>query len=336
MADQRNGGISWTSETWNPIRGCSRVNASCVNCYAEAVAIRFSGKSMPYHGLVRLSKKDGKPLGWNGKVRFVEDHLTDPLRWKRPRRIFVNSMSDLFHENLPFTTIAAIFGVMAAAHQHTFQVLTKRPARMREWFEWVANDADGASSHVQLCLQDVAGLIGTGGKWSPTEAWPLPNVWIGTSVGNQEEADAFIPDLLEVPAAVHWVSYEPAHGPIDFTHIACEGEEGEPDAFNALLGTPRRWGYDPQKKIDWLVCGGESGPGARPFDVAWARSVIKQCREHKTPCFIKQLGSEPVDMALGLDLKRCWTSAEAQPVRDRKGGDPDEWPEDLRVREYPA
>jgi len=297
MGDQRNGGIAWTDHSWNPVRGCSRVNASCVNCYAETMAMRFYGSGMPYEELVRISKKTKKPLGWSGDVRLVPERLGDPLRWQRPRRIFVNSMSDLFHEKLPDKTIDLIFGVMAGAPRHTFQVLTKRPERMSKYMRARAS---------------------------------LSNVWLGASVGCQSEADEFIPFLLDTPAAVRWVSYEPAHGAIDFTNIACVREEDEPDTFNPLRdGSPRRYGSDPSKRINWIVCGGESGPRARPFDLAWARSTIAQCRQAKVPVFVKQLGSNPFSM---LDRDTC------QPVRyhDSAGAEPNEWPEDLRVQEFPT
>ena len=194
--------IEWTDATWNPIRGCSRVSEGCRHCYAERVAARFSGPGQPYEGLVRISNTlDGrKPTGWNGTVRMVAEHLADPLRWKKPRRIFVNSMSDLFHERLTNEQIAAVFGVMAAAGSHTFQVLTKRAARMREWFAWAGDH--GASGARSACRASAALYLGALPEPPGADTWPLPNVWLGVSAENQAAADERIPDLLATPAAV--------------------------------------------------------------------------------------------------------------------------------------
>ncbi len=325
MSDQRDGGISWTDETWNPIRGCSRVSEGCRNCYAEKVAGRFSGPGLPYEGLVTIGEKGPR---WNGTVRLVPEHLGDPLRWKRPRRVFVNSMSDLFHESLPFETIAAVFGVMAAAPQHTFQVLTKRPRRALEFFAWAERENTGHVMANALCVQPASwpscvgeegdGLIDHPGL----NRWPLPNVWLGVSVEDQATANERIPLLLECPAAVRWVSAEPLLGPLDMSEASLSLGVGLTDGS--------RWtGTKPI--LDWIVVGGESGPGARPFDLAWARSVVAQCKTAGVPVFVKQLGATPVDSAC-VDVV-------GRPVRiglrDRKGADMSEWPEDLRVRQWP-
>jgi protein gp37 len=192
---------------------------------------------------------DGKFRGrWNGQVRFIERHLEDPLRWKRPRRIFVNSMSDLFHEEVKSDWIAAIFSVIEASPRHTFQILTKRPERMREWVApfdaWLRYAAD------------------------TTFALRFKHVWLGVSVEDQATAGERIPILLRTPAAVRWVSYEPALGPLNLAEIETGGE--------ALL--------------DWLVCGGESGPGARPMHPDWARAARDQCFAASVPFFFKQWG----------------------------------------------
>lgn len=320
MGDQRQGGISWTDETWNPIRGCSRVNASCINCYAEAVAIRFSGPGLAYEGLVRMSKKDGSPLGWNGKVRRIDSHVLDPCRWGRPRRVFVNSMSDLFHEDLPFEDIAVIFGVMAAAPTHTFQVLTKRPQRALDFFAWaIEQDAglteqqlDGAARGRLHCLSaalaweidhgDSDSKASLHRKWAaePVGPWPLPNVHMGVSVGNQAEADEFVPLAIRYPASLVWVSQEPQHG---------------------LVVYSEEW----LSKIRWIVVGGESGPGARPFHIDWARTTLAQGARAKVPVFVKQLGADP------------WTQDQRmRPLKDKAGGDPAEWPRDLQIQEFPC
>ncbi len=315
MSDQRDGGISWTDETWNPIRGCSRVSEGCRNCYAERVAARFSGPGLAYEGLAR--RTESGEARWTGVVKLVPEHLADPLRWKRPRRIFVNSMSDLFHEGLSNEDIAAIFGVMAAAPQHTFQVLTKRAERMRRWFEWVVSrpgvaGAGGGFIHPFGIIAPAADSYGVktsvsalyeqhGGGPAP---WPLPNVHVGVSVENQAAADERIPKLLECPAAVRWVSYEPAlegvtlrepwlHG--RFIECPDETQDETTDECLGCDGIPRsgQRGGDPcgavrGPKLDWIVIGGESGPDARPFDLAWARSTIGQCREAGTKVFVKQ------------------------------------------------
>jgi protein gp37 len=253
--------IEWTDASWNPIRGCSRVSEGCRNCYAERVAARFSGSGKPYEGLA-VMKSDGPH--WTGKVELVREHLEDPLHWRKPRRIFVNSMSDLFHENCDPEWIGAIFRVMLLARQHTFQILTKRPEQMRKWFrEWYAG---------QL---------------------PSKNVWLGVSVEDQKTADERIPLLLETPAAVRWVSYEPALGPVDFTPFFdpvgsyCCG--GEPEFCHCL----DQWPCDEHGNYlspNWIVCGGESGPGARPMHPDWARSARDQCQAAGVPFFFKQWG----------------------------------------------
>ena len=311
MAD--NTGISWTDATWNPIRGCSKVSAGCKNCYAEKVAARFSGPGQPYEGTVR----DGR---WNGQIRLVPDMLSRPLKWRRHRRIFVDSMSDLFHEGVPFEYVAAVFGVMAACPQHTFQVLTKRPERALEFFEWVQSEWEAERMAPAYCRTSTQTDIVRGaailrdanvGIKVTTEPWPLPNVHLGVSVEDQATADARIPVLLQCPAAVRFVSYEPALGPVDFYGPGwfVDGPEGP--------------------GLDWIIVGGESGPNARPFDVAWARSTIAQCRAASVACFVKQLGARPeFNGAMGF-VSEQWK------LKDKAGADPAEWPEDLRVQEFP-
>lgn len=281
--------IEWTDATWNPIRGCSRVSEGCRHCYAERVAARFSGPGQPYEGLVRISNTlDGrKPTGWNGTVRMVAEHLADPLRWKRPRRVFVNSMSDLFHESLTNEQIAAVFGVMAAAPQHTFQVLTKRAARMRAWFEWVTKNrgstpyvAHESSVVVRAAEQYVGGL-------GVDCVWPLPNVWLGVSVENQAAADERIPELLATPAVVRWISAEPLLGPVNLTSWLWDWSRIESEDDNGGALPPR----DP--RLSWVVAGCESGPGARPCDVAWLRSLRDQCAKAGVAYFVKQAKHVP-------------------------------------------
>lgn len=191
--------IEWTDATWNPIRGCSRVSEGCKNCYAERMAARFSGEGMPYDGLAKMTP-DGPR--WTGKLSLVEGKLGEPLRWKNPRRIFVNSMSDLFHERVSDQWLERIFKVMHIAHQHTYQILTKRPKRM---FDWMTRYWDNGKNK---CAID--------------------NLWLGVSVEDQKTADERIQFLLQTPAAVRWISAEPLLGPLilgDYLHFT--GRERE-------------------------------------------------------------------------------------------------------------
>jgi protein gp37 len=302
-------GISWTDATWNPVRGCSRVSEGCRHCYAERVAARFSGPGQPYEGLARYKltivnseehdADNRRESRWTGSVRFVAEHLADPLRWRKPRRIFVNSMSDLFHERLTNEQIAAVFGVMAAAPHHTFQVLTKRAKRMREWFAWVGSQGSESRWHgaVLTCARRAFDYL----EWDSrlnreTEhrGWPLPNVWLGVSVEDQAAADERVPELLATPAVVRFLSCEPLIGAVDLTHRSPN---------RALIGaTARRvfrdaGGIDepgipghlkPPPSINWMIAGCESGPSARPCDVAWLRSLRDQCASAAVPFFLKQ------------------------------------------------
>lgn len=268
-----NSKIEWTDSTWNPIRGCTRVSEGCRNCYAERVAARFSGEGQPYEGLARMTSQG--PL-WTGKIKLVEEHLNDPLRWKKPRLIFVNSMSDLFHEGVPDSFIDRVFAVMALSPQHTFQVLTKRPERMSRYL-WSA----------ERRVASLAGYSTNEGDWYK---WPLKNVWLGVSIEDQKTADERIPLLLQTPAAVRWLSAEPLLGPINF--------RWEPYAHEATGETYREYlerhgkvnQYEALRQISWVVAGGESGPGARPMHPDWARSLRDQCAEARVPFFFKQFG----------------------------------------------
>lgn len=199
-------GIEWTDATWNPIRGCSRVSEGCRNCYAESMANRYSGPGLPYEGLAANGK-------WTGEVRVVETHIEDPLRWKKPRKIFVNSMSDLFHDGLRDEDIAEVFGVMALANQHIFQVLTKRPKRMSKLLNdvmfWARVEGVAQRREHERTGEDPSLSLAVHG--------PLPNVWLGVSVENQASADERIPWLLGTPAAVRFLSCEPLLGPVDLT-----------------------------------------------------------------------------------------------------------------------
>ena len=301
--------IEWTNATWNPVRGCSIVSKGCTNCYAMRQAHRQSGPGRAYEGLTQKSK--GGPV-WTGQVRLVPELLEAPLHWKRPRRIFVNSMSDLFHEALPDEAIDRVFAVMALCPQHAFQCLTKRADRLMRYFTCWPERHERIDNLIHELMESGMDEFPRGRGFPRfCEDWPLPNVWLGVSVEDQKTSDERIPLLLQTPAAVRFVSYEPALGPVNFEQFPLKTLDG---------------GENPG--IDWLICGGESGPGARPFEVAWARNTIQQCKAAGVACFVKQLGARPFyhDAA-----SHTWELM----LKDSKGGDMAEWPEDLRVREFP-
>jgi protein gp37 len=292
MADHT--GIGWTDATWNPVVGCSLVSPGCTNCYAMGQAARIVrcseglGRASAYDGTVEAVK--GKPV-WTGKVALASDAtLTQPLRWKKPRRIFVNSMGDLFHEDVPDEWIDRVFAVMALAPQHTFHILTKRSARMRAYLTQTRT-VEKADVRNRLAWDTTIEVMNL---WAPQwksetpygthrsraiqafTAWPLPNVWLGVSAEDQRRADQRIPDLLATPAAIRFVSAEPLLGPIDFGRM----QDGLPDnAWLTWLDT-----------LDWIIVGGESGPNARPMHPDWARSIRDQCAAAGTAFFFKQWG----------------------------------------------
>lgn len=372
--------IEWTDRVWNPVTGCTKVSAGCKNCYAEGVAHRFWG--------------DRKFTD----VRTHADRLDEPLRWRKPLRVFVNSMSDLFHDDVPDDFLRRVFASMAIVPECTFQVLTKRPERMRQFVAennaescLVAADegrARGAfaveprlSFHARARLESTV---------VPRPSWPLPNVWLGVSVEDQRAAEERIPVLLRTPAAVRFLSCEPLLGPVDLNrrlyhskrlHLrACvegmlrnksfsgltdesgkalsrsQAEQrlrellasgvrylrvGDCDAFDPTTGCPGHV----EPKVNWVIVGGESGLGARPCDVAWIRSIVEQCGVAGVACFVKQLGALPIadgkgvaGFTMGQLSGRDHGHGDAHcaiDLRDRKGGDQAEWPEDLRVRQFP-
>lgn len=271
--------IQWTGKTWNPIRArnratgkvgwfCEHVSEGCRNCYAEKMNQNtYFGNGLPY----KTSSLDDLELFLDEKI------LEQPLHWRKSTKVFPCSMTDLFGRFVPDEWLVKIFGVMAQATRHTFQVLTKRAERMYEVSE------------------NIPGLI----DW--------PNVWLGVSVEDQNTAYDRISDLLSTPAGKHWVSAEPLLGPLH------------------LCGLGGCCGFR-EHDLDWMVIGGESGPSARPFHLEWARDIIAQLGDADTPVapFVKQLGSNPFESDVPVILK------------DKKGGDMNEWPKDLRVREFPT
>ncbi len=324
--------IQWSQLVWNPLRGCSRVSPGCENCYAETIAERFSGPGLHFEGYAERGK------GWTRKVSLLGgDKLLDPLHWKAPRKIFVNSMSDLFHEAITNEQIAAIFGVMAACPQHTFQVLTKRAARMRAWFAWMEEARVLGSEPLAECL---LGAISPGTTSSRARLaaltvkrpWPLPNVHLGVSVENQHYADERIPDLLHTPAVVRWVSAEPLLDGIELgRYLDSQGWYAQ-KVWTAPGSAPIPPHH--QGSLDWVVVGGESGHHARPFDLVWARALLNQCGRYHVPIFVKQLGAKAFDQ-LVMDDQRRPLGGVRRLLTDSHGGDMDEWPIDLRVRQWP-
>lgn len=264
--------IEWTDKVWNPVTGCTKVSAGCANCYAETFAHRGMGQ-------------------WKGRkfedVRIHNDRLNQPWHWRKPARVFVNSMSDLFHEDVPDDFINAVWRVMAENAQLTFQVLTKRPERMLEF---------GTGNH---------------------------NIWLGVSVENQKAADERIPLLFQTPAAVRFLSVEPMLESIRLPWakpgvIIFKNDEKIPPSLH------------------WVICGGESGPKARPFNIDWARDLRDQCKAVGVPFFMKQMGAKPYEP---FRCPHCHgqhpEDAKKIIFKNRKGGDMAEWPEDLRMREFP-
>jgi protein gp37 len=284
MADKSS--IEWTDATWNPITGCTKVSPGCDHCYAERIVERFKGK------------------GAFENVTLNEERLDAPLRWRKPRRVFVNSMSDLFHDSVPDEYIAKVFAVMALSPRHTFQVLTKRHARMRSLL-----GAHGFWAQVGLAALDLREI------WLPAagvslDAHALPNVWLGVSVEDQKWADIRVPALLDTPAAVRFLSCEPLLGPVNIWRWI---EGADPDAECLTCGTEEfsdtdshpvlneeneqtgEWCDGPirpyNRNLHWVIVGGESGPGARPMHPDWARSLRDQCGAAGVPFFFKQWGN---------------------------------------------
>ena len=288
-------GIQWTDVVWNPTTGCDRVSPGCDHCYALTMAKRLKGMGQAKY------QRDGDPKtsGPGFGLTVHPDALILPLRWLKPRRIFVNSMSDLFHDDVPDDFIGSVWDVMARTPRHTYQILTKRHGRMRSLLSRWADDDWTWRRH--------------DGLWCGPVKGPLPNVWLGVSAEDQHWADIRVPALMHTPAAIRFVSAEPLLGPIslhrglawcpvhDFTGGFCKGPC--PD-----LIVP-----------DWLIIGGESGPGARPMDITWARDLLNSCQIAGITPFVKQLGAI-AGRALGAGAH---------------GADWDAWPEDLKCREFP-
>lgn len=310
--------IEWTDAVWNPTVGCSVLSPGCTNCYAMRMAGRLEAMGNAIYRGHTIKTKAGHV--WNGKVGASNHRqMIAPLPWKKPRRVFVNSMSDLFHEDMPDEVIDQVFAVMALCPQHTFQVLTKRSGRMREYL----SDRGAILRWIHAAPPKAA---------NPDVRWrnPLPNVHLGVSVEDRERATR-IDDLRGTPAVIRFLSLEPLL-----------------DSMEGVRFTG----------IDQVIVGGESGPGARPNWVPNVRAIVRQCREDGAAPFVKQLGANVRDrndagfdgcepdswpdmdpFNIEHDLDGISTEYQGAPVRvrlkSRKGGDMDEWPMDLRVRERP-
>jgi len=329
--------IEWTrgddgtpGATWNPVTGCTKISPGCDRCYAETFAERWRG--VPGHHFEN---------GFDIQTR--PDRLTLPLRWKKPRRVFLDSMFDLFHSDISDGYIARVWDVMARCPQHTFLILTKRPGRMRSWVQrWASREGDhrvspdalpqgpeavratytSGRSHLFADMLDDMGEPPQGCAYplydwmEGPRWWPgvLPNVWLGASVEDQKWADIRIPALLETPAAVRFLSAEPLLGEINLRQavIPMGSERGHGLTASYVHGSGC---CDRFHGIDWVIVGGESGRRSRPMDLQWASQLVTQCRDASVPVFVKQLGS-----AFG----------------PRKGADMATWPLNLRVREFPT
>ena len=326
--------IQWTDHSINPIRArrksdrrqvghfCQMTSPGCAHCYSSEMQRRFGTPAFGGEGKLKplpIIGADGRvSVGDDLEVFLDESKFTEIRRRKKPTKYFWCDMTDLFGSWVPDSWIDACFRTMAETPRHIHQVLTKRADRMRDYVSkrWGTFD----------------------GKNYP----PLPNVWLGTSVENQAAADERIPILLETPAAVRFLSCEPLLGPVDLR--ACRYKSPTTPAWSSsalggvLLGGQR------VRCIDWVIAGGESGPGARRCNVDWIRDIVRQCRDASVPCFVKQLGANVVDECEDCTPEHTGWPAEGGPMdwetgrvrlKDKKGGVMEEWPEALRVREWP-
>ncbi len=296
--------IEWTDATWNPVTGCVKVSQGCKNCYAKREWPRLAGNKASVYAGRKFED-----------VRVHPERLKQPILWAKPRRIFVNSMSDLFEESVPFAFIDQVFGVMSVCGQHQFQVLTKRPERALEYFRTNPGDRDAAW---KMC--GVAQLLENG--CAPEDGiveihtrklvpgFPPRNVWMGTSVEDQKTADERIPVLLQLPARIRFLSIEPLLAPVDLTGAWW------------VLSHRADWKETALERIHWIIAGGESGPQARPMASSWVRQIRDQAAALEIPFFFKQWGEwAPADQIPGFDattavqsFRHVHVGAEEEPV----------------------
>lgn len=358
--------IQWTDETWNPVVGCTKVSQGCKNCYAKQI---HDNRHKAFLAGKKVAPQYSQPFE---HVQLMPERLLQPLTWRKPRRVFVNSVSDLFHEDVPDEFLDQVFAAMALAQRHTFQVLTKRPERMRAYLTSCAfprnvgisvspimdglrgqaeSDAIAAVTDLMLWFEDPHAEVGDHSFGMKLKEPALPNVWLGVSVERQQEADERIPLLLQTPAAVRFLSCEPLLGPVDILESirVLHRQTGD---FHPV--------FDRRGGIDWVIVGGESGTKARPCDVTWVHKIARQCEANRVPYFVKQMGRWITGDHSGFTVDR-WLLDDGRafvppmirsvfnaPLHDRpehaiafglchnKGGNPGEWPENLRVREWPA
>ena len=296
--------IEWTEYSWNPVTGCTPISEGCQNCYAKRMANRLRGRC-------------GYPADDPFKVTMHEDRLGEPLRWKKPRRVFVCSMGDLFHPDVPFDYITQVFDVMCSWRWpnkeaerigdeslledpgHTYMVLTKRPERVQDWLQWLSEYWPGDSPvNVNLSAEGHFGR----------------HIWFGVTVENQQRADERIPILLQIPAAVRFVSVEPMLGLVDLAStgaLGCtcpplEGDDGQIEERCSGQCVFYKNAADKMKRINWVICGGETGPGARPMHPDWVRSLRDQCQAAGVPFFFKQWGEYCSPSQMPPDTFREW------------------------------
>lgn len=290
-------GISWTDETWVIVSGCSKVSAGCKHCYAERLATRLAAM-----GKAGYTDKPWDARNAAENVTLRPERLEEPLHWKKPRRVFVTSMGDLFHELVPFEFIDRVFAVMALAEEHTFQILTKRPERMAEY---LTGEHHGTTARQRVELATDALLLERTGMGMFLGEWPLSNVWCGTSVEDQRAADERIPHLLRTPAAVRFLSCEPLIGLVNLQRLWANRSRGpmlDCLAGDALTQYGEIYAAAPGS-IHWVIAGGESGKGHRPLDHAWMRSLRDQCEAAGVAFFAKQDSGPRNEMELPEDLQ---------------------------------
>ena len=310
--------IDWTDVTWNVTAGCRKVSEGCRNCWAIRTVPRLAGNGVKGYEQITNSKeqitnKSGKAkklLNWSGKIELLEHNLQKPFKYgKKPKRVFVNSMSDLFHEDVPFDFVDKVMAVISLFSQHTFMILTKRPERMKEYFEKLF--ADYTPDEIMEKLTSLYSDENFLGKDKPFPAMEdeaecfahnyamvhgiLSNLWLGVSVEDQKTADERIPVLLQIPAAKHFISLEPMLGAVDLSKylgfdatITCHEKITE-DVGKAIIEMCNKAGA--KKLLDWVIVGGESGAGARPMHPEWVRSIKDQCTMSNVQFYFKQWGA---------------------------------------------
>lgn len=306
MAD--NTKIEWAEATWNPIVGCSKTSEGCAHCYAERMAHRLGSNPTMKGRYAGLTDDKGN---WTGEVRLIEEALDKPFSWKKPRRIFVGSMTDLFHKNVPDEWIYFVLAVVALNPRHTFMVLTKRAERMQHFMATNQRDLRERIEDAAMQLYGEEAWASAGnsmmGALAPgfNVGWPMRNLWLGVTAENQARLEERAPLLVTTPAAVRFVSYEPALGPVDLG----------PWLGVTQFADDAPWSFETGADLDWVICGGETGPGARPMHPNWSRNLRDQCAAAGVPYFFKQWGEWAPLEGSGAGTPtpiRCWQGGEWQ------------------------